>query len=308
MELLVSVVMPSFNRAHSIERAMKSVLHQTYKNWELLVIDDASTDHTQAIVGVFAQHDSRIKYHRMEQNGGACVARNKGIQLAKGTYITFLDSDDEYLPEKIELQVKCFQESDLPNVGAVSCGREDFRNGVKYFEWIPKLRGNIVNNLLQKDRIGAGTPFLMTRRDILVKHDILFDPQFPSSEEWDLLLRICQHSAFDFVPQPLVRVYHHDGERLYTNDRALIAVEKQYSKYKHLLVQDKKIHDKFVLKMAVQHYVYGKSDHAVRILQNRMLDKSMRASLWQGCMKAFPRYGSISSKIVHKVLESISFN
>ncbi len=305
MQPLVSVVIPTHNRANMITRAMESILHQTYDNWEMLVVDDCSTDETPAKVKAYL-NDQRIQYLRMEKRSGACAARNKGIENAKGEFITFLDSDDEYLPQKIELQVKCFQESQVPNVGVISCGREDYRNGVKYFEWIPKIKGNIVNNLLQKDRVGAGTPFLMTRRDILVKHNILFDPEMPAGQDWDFLIRVSRHVAFDFVPQPLVRVYHHSDERIYTNDRAILAVEKQYNKYRHLLVQNARIHDRFVLKMAVMNYVYGHADTAVQLLQNKMFNKSFKTSLWTGCIKAFPKYGTLSSKVVHKLLVAVS--
>ncbi len=148
MSPLVSVILPTHNRSMFLNRAIESVLKQTYKNWELIIVDDASTDGTEELFKDISLQDERIQYHKLEKNGGACIARNMGIRLSKGEYITFLDSDDEYFPKKIELQVQCFKNSKIPNVGVISCGREDVRDGVKYREWVPSFRGDILNNLL----------------------------------------------------------------------------------------------------------------------------------------------------------------
>ena len=100
---VVSVIIPTYNRAHLIGRAIRSVLDQTYQDWELIVVDDASTDDIPGIVKGFT--DGRVKYIRHDENKGAAAARNTGIQAARGAYIAFLDSDDEWLPEKLERQV-----------------------------------------------------------------------------------------------------------------------------------------------------------------------------------------------------------
>lgn len=99
---LVSVVIPTYNRKNSVQRAIQSVLNQTYSNFEILVIDDGSTDDTEAVVK--RMNDSRIHYYRQE-NQGSQVARNHGIRLAKGEYIGFLDSDDEWMPEKLNKNI-----------------------------------------------------------------------------------------------------------------------------------------------------------------------------------------------------------
>lgn len=103
MEELVSIVMPSYNTAEYIGASIQSVLNQTYKNWELLIVDDCSTDNTDAVVAGFA--DSRIRYLKNEKNSGAAVSRNYALREAKGRWIAFLDSDDLWAPEKLEKQV-----------------------------------------------------------------------------------------------------------------------------------------------------------------------------------------------------------
>lgn len=103
---LVSVIMPAYNVAPFIEEAITSVISQTVTDWELFVIDDCSKDHTYAIASDCAKMDSRICVLRNEKNSGVAVTRNRGIDLARGKYIAFLDSDDRWHPEKLEKQLK----------------------------------------------------------------------------------------------------------------------------------------------------------------------------------------------------------
>lgn len=103
--LEISVVLPLFNARKTISRSVLSVQSQTMKDWELIVVDDCSTDSSIAIVEELAKNDARIKILRLDSNSGAAVARNVGIREAQGRYISFLDSDDSWLPEKLEKQL-----------------------------------------------------------------------------------------------------------------------------------------------------------------------------------------------------------
>ena len=102
---LVSIIMPSYNTAEFIEQTIKSVLAQTYKSWELIIVDDCSTDNTDEVVKQFLT-DKRIKYLKNEQNSGAAVSRNRALREAKGKWVAFLDSDDLWMPEKLMWQIK----------------------------------------------------------------------------------------------------------------------------------------------------------------------------------------------------------
>lgn len=104
MEALVSIIMPSYNSGKFIAESIQSVIAQTHTNWELLIVDDCSTDNTIDTIKSFA--DKRIKLHILEKNSGAGVARNTAVNLAKGQYIAFLDSDDLWKPEKLEKQLQ----------------------------------------------------------------------------------------------------------------------------------------------------------------------------------------------------------
>lgn len=108
---LVSVVMPAYNCAAYIAEAIDSVLRQTYENWELLIVDDGSEDGTAEVVGRYT--DPRIRYSRNPENSGAAVSRNNGIAAAGGEYIAFLDSDDVWLPEKLERQIAFMRQNGI---------------------------------------------------------------------------------------------------------------------------------------------------------------------------------------------------
>ena len=108
MSDLVSIISPSYNCEKFIGKTIDSVLAQTYENWELIIVDDCSTDNTDAVVAKY--NDKRIKYLKNEKNSGAAVSRNKALREAKGRWIAFLDSDDLWLPKKLEKQIH-FMES-----------------------------------------------------------------------------------------------------------------------------------------------------------------------------------------------------
>ena len=210
----VTIVTPTYNRASSIGRSIQSVLAQTYSNFEYIIVDDGSTDETESIVKSFSDH--RISYHRLSHNQGQSAAMNAGARLASGSLITFLDSDDEYYPTRIEKQVRVFQESTLENLGIVTCGRTDINHrGEEYFSWVPKLRGNLLIPMLAGDRVGGGPPFLMIKREIF-DGGIFFDEKLKSVKEADFLIQAyLKGYTTDFVAEPLLKVYHDANQRTF---------------------------------------------------------------------------------------------
>ena len=102
---LVSIIMPSFNTASYIAESIESVLHQTYTDWELIVVDDCSTDNTDEVMEGYLE-DKRIRYFKNDKNSGAAVSRNKALREAKGKWIAFLDSDDLWNPDKLDKQIR----------------------------------------------------------------------------------------------------------------------------------------------------------------------------------------------------------
>lgn len=103
---LISVITPSFNSSKFIADTIESVINQTYENWEMIIVDDCSTDNTREILSSYAQKDGRINVIFLKENSGAGAARNRALEAAKGRFITFLDSDDLWVPEKLQTQLE----------------------------------------------------------------------------------------------------------------------------------------------------------------------------------------------------------
>lgn len=104
-EHLVSVITPAYNCAEHIEECIESVLNQTYQNWEMIIVNDKSTDNTQSIVESYVKKDPRIKLFNQEKNAGVAAARNKALDMSQGRFVAFLDSDDAWKPNKLERQL-----------------------------------------------------------------------------------------------------------------------------------------------------------------------------------------------------------
>jgi glycosyltransferase involved in cell wall biosynthesis len=164
MEPLVSCIIPTYNRAHIVGRAIQSVLNQTYKNIEVIVVDDGSQDNTQEVV--LSIKDERVRYIRLHRNFGAAFARNIGIANARGEFVAFLDSDDCFLPEKIEKQVELMLKDESTGV----CYTEvyyELDNGELVHKESPRARGKIYEVLL----VPLKSIFLPT---FLVRRHLLF--------------------------------------------------------------------------------------------------------------------------------------
>jgi glycosyltransferase involved in cell wall biosynthesis len=210
----VSVILPTYNRAHTVVRAILSVLNQTYQDLELIIVDDASTDDTRQVVAGF--DDERIKYIRHEDNRGAAAARNTGIRASRGTYVAFQDSDDEWLPGKLERQVKAFEEAS-PEIGVVYSSfwlirerRRSLRPSRirKLSAILPsktrRLEGAIYHALLRGNFV---TTHAVVRRECFDRAGP-FDERLPRLQDWELWLRISKHYQFKHIDDPLVLVYH----------------------------------------------------------------------------------------------------
>lgn len=210
----ISVIIPTYNRASLLNRSIKSVLNQTFHDFELIVVDDGSTDNTKELINEFMKNDPRIRYIWQENSGGPTKPINAGIKKSKGDYITILGSDDEILPEKLEKQIKKF-DSVSKNVGLIYCGLQYIpENKNKQSKTIiPKLRGNLFTELLKGSFIGGITPLI--KKECFQKLG-LFDTSLPSGEDWDMWIRISKNYEFDYVPEALA-IYHIHGKQISAN-------------------------------------------------------------------------------------------
>ena len=130
----VSVIIPTYNHAHVLGRSIQSVLNQTFQDFELIIVDDGSTDDTESLVN--RSSSNKIKYVRHQGNQGRSVTRNTGIQLAKGDYIAILDADDEWMPEKLEKQMKVIRTAP-PEVGVVYT---KFKQYDRFGDYVPQRK------------------------------------------------------------------------------------------------------------------------------------------------------------------------
>ncbi|UCC69155.1 MAG: glycosyltransferase family 2 protein [Armatimonadota bacterium] len=198
----VSVIVPVYNRARAVQAAAASVLDQSYQDFELILVDDGSTDDSGRVIDELArQQPERIRCSHQE-NAGVAAARNQGISLSRGEYICFLDSDDEWLPEKLAVQVDFMdrhKEIGLSYVWALVVdeagkvvGREGRRAG-----------RNAYRKLFYLNPI-APTSGTMLRREVLEEVG-LFDPDLRTRQDWDLWFRIARRYPVREIPQFLVR-------------------------------------------------------------------------------------------------------
>lgn len=234
----VSIVIPTYNRSRLLARAVKSVLNQTYQDFELIIVDDASTDNTEEVVNSF--NDKRIRYLRHEKNKGEAAARNTGIKAAKYDYIAQQDSDDEWLPEKLAKQVRAF-ENCPPQIGVVYTGFWKEENGQRTyipFEWIDKKEGDIHQQLLKGNFIGS--PAVLVKKECFDNVG-LFDERLHNLVDWEMWLRISKHYHFRCVDEPLA-VAHYDADNISDNPHSLIdALELVLEKNREEFEVEKKL-------------------------------------------------------------------
>jgi len=208
IEDLVSVVIPSYKRPHMLGRALKSVLSQTYDNLEIIVVnDDPETDLDRITV-----LDDRIKLINHEKNRGAPAARNTGIKNSTGEYIAFLDDDDEWLPEKIEKQVKKFEELDS-NYGIVYCWWKIIKKE-KTIEKTPEKKGDIYPDSLQS--CPATTSATMLRKEVFDNVGP-FNTELQSHQEWDMWFRTSKKYKFSYIPEILMLQHRTHLDRISAN-------------------------------------------------------------------------------------------
>ena len=215
----VSIIIPLYNRKEMLCRALRSVLNQTVLPCEILICDDGSTDNPQSIMSDFAESAVEIIWLENKECHGVSHARNQGIAAAKGDFITFLDSDDEWLPKKLELQLAFFRENHEYNI--IHADEIWIRNGVRVNprKRFIKTGGDIFNRSLDFSLIAPSA--VMARREIFDKCGI-FDENLPVCEDYDLWLRIMlAGEEFGFISTPLVTRYAGHAGQLSTRYEAM---------------------------------------------------------------------------------------
>lgn len=194
---LVSVVVPVHNRVALIRRCLTSVQRQTFENWEAIVIDDGSHDGTSDVVEDLARADARTTLIRLDVNRGAQVARNAGIRACRGTWVAFLDSDDQLLPDSLQIRLTAAEVTGSPVVHseclALNTDGSTRRYGVR------PLAGRAYAALLRGE--GPVFPGMLVMRSALERIGML-DERVVAFQEWDTAIRLARRYQFAFVEEP----------------------------------------------------------------------------------------------------------
>ncbi len=238
----VSVIIPTYNRGYIIRRALQSVYNQTWKDFEIIVVDDGSTDNTRVILEEECLKHPNVKYIRHEVNKGVSAARNTGILHSKGEYIAFLDSDDRWFPTKLREQLRVFQ-FDREEIGLVYTGYKWYEPNGNVIDVIPKYGGYVFNKLLSNNFIACSS--VIVPRKVL---DVvgLFDKHLITNQDYDMWLRIAREYLVKFVPKPLVEIHAYGSDRISANyNNKASSCYNLYLKYKHKIKMLKLEHKYF---------------------------------------------------------------
>jgi len=208
--MLVSVIVPTYNRAHMIARSLGSIIRQTYRDIEIVVVDDGSTDDTADVVRELARRSQRPILYEKKPNGGCASARNRGLQLASGELIAFLDSDDTWEENALETL-----ESELVRSGAdfvYSPAIEVYENGTEVVNY--PVAANHPEALaiehFQNTNVRSGS--ILYRRNIFTKVPGM-DERLKHNEDSDFLQRVAIHFHAAYSGVPTVKVFHHEGQK-----------------------------------------------------------------------------------------------
>lgn len=235
---LVSVIIPTYNCGHTLKRALDSVYAQNYPLFEIIVIDDGSTDNTQTLINNYKDLKLIISYERR----GASTARNKGIKHATGEYIAFLDADDEWLPQKISKQIDLIKRSPL-KPGLVTCNSLVAGVNFKYstcnnFHKVvkPHRGARVTVEILKINFIPTST--VMVKSDVFLKVNG-FDENLLLSEDLDLWARISLHFSVDYLDEVLVKIYDRPGSLM--DEKGNLGCETSLNVIRNICSQNKTI-------------------------------------------------------------------
>lgn len=198
---MISIIIPCYNAGNYIKKAIDSAINQTYQDFEIIIIDDGSTDNSKQVISQFS--DSRIKYIYQE-NQGVSVARNKGIELSHGEFIAFLDADDIWHPEKLKIQLDFLEKN--PDISFVysNITMIEESTGAKFTKTFNnfKTQKNLIKNLILTPFNTPSPCTVIVKKSCLFESG-LFDPKIKNGEDLDLWLRIAMHSNFYCINKSL---------------------------------------------------------------------------------------------------------
>ena len=271
----ISAIIPVRNRADYIGRAIESALDQTYPLSEVIVVDDGSTDRTVEVAGSFG--DARVKVIRQDSKG-ACAARNTGWRASSADWIGFLDSDDIWMPSKIEAQVACCNADE--RLVACFTGFGEIGNGREHYQ-IPSANSASLGNLQKGNGLGPTSCCLVRRSALEVIGG--WDEGLPSCQDWDLWLRLRRLGEFAIVPAPLVSCEQRSNGRISRNIDQVI--EGHVVIFRRITEHLKGHEKRLVAAMHAAHmsdlmYDFGRRKDAIYFAVKSIVLRPNRYALW----------------------------
>jgi GT2 family glycosyltransferase/glycosyltransferase involved in cell wall biosynthesis len=287
----VSIILPAYNRAKVIVASVESVLRQTFEDFELIIVDDGSTDGTVDVVRQIT--DSRVHVLALPENIGVSGARNRGIAAARADWVAFQDSDDEWLPEKLSLQMERLTEPDSAWIGSycgmviiggdtLSDGKKNMSGRRTHVSYLPsptikKVEGDIRPSLMHTNLIS--TQMLIARRDALALVEG-FDENLAALVDWDLVLRLSDHGPFAFVDEPLVLQRFSDNSITRDQSRRTIAREQLMAKHHDRMTLHPDIYAQQLRVLAGEQRRVGNLQAARATMTRAVKLKPLRLDLW----------------------------
>jgi glycosyltransferase involved in cell wall biosynthesis len=207
---LISIVMNCYNGEKYLEESLKSVLNQTYVNWELIFWDNLSTDNSKKVFQSF--NDKRFKYYLANKHTVLYEARNLAIQKTKGEFIAFLDTDDVWFKDKLDLQINLFSKKNIGLVytNYINYNKKNFFIKKKLASKKPLPFGNITKKLIKEYSVGMLT--VMIKKKLLDNHQDIFDVKFDMLADMDFILRFSKKTEFGSIQEPLAIYRQHENQ------------------------------------------------------------------------------------------------
>ncbi len=296
----ISAIITTWNRSQQLRRALESVLDQTHDDFELLILDNGSTDNTEEMIREY--HDPRIRYIRHNPCNIA-AARNIGIHESKGIYLAFLDDDDEWLSHKLVQQCAVFDGDHRGVIGLVYGGyRHINEHTKKIFEIIyPKRRGNVYDYAVKhRDTLTGSASNPLLRKDAVIQVG-RYDETIKTGEDYEMFLRLAKKYEFQIVENPVVNIYVHNGYRLSYQLKDYLHTELTvYKKHHETIAKDKKTHVYYLQVIAGKCLRLGLQKEARIYLRRAMGIDILRGGVYvQWTLSFLPTY---FYKSIHRVI------
>lgn len=304
---LVSVIIPTYKRPDMLGRAIDSVLNQTYNNIEIIVVDDNDENskyrkETEEFMRKYADVDNLV-YLKHKKNKNGAAARNTGIKSANGEYIAFLDDDDEWLSEKIRLQIKKL-EKHKNEYGAIYCDYSYYKNNNLEYKYKNTLKGNLTKELLLKEVSFAAGSTLLIKTYILRDKLAGFDETFSRHQDWELLIRFFKEYKILLLRDNLVKVNRDNRENSPNPDDLYLIKKKYLGKFENVIKNyDKEIQDNIYkvqyLKVVKAYFNERELKKGICLIKRLKLKKQLTYIDYLKLISSYiDSFGGIKSKLI----------